>query len=52
LGLGGALDALGRTGEARDAWRAAIPILDRNNDPRAAELRARLTGPGESGTSG
>lgn len=45
-GLGRALDSLGRTREARDAWHAAIPILDRNNDPRAAELRHR------SGTDG
>jgi DNA-binding SARP family transcriptional activator len=45
-GLGTALAALGRAGEAREAWLAAIPILDRAGDPRAAELTARLTDPG------
>jgi DNA-binding SARP family transcriptional activator/tetratricopeptide (TPR) repeat protein len=38
-GMGAALAGLGREDEARDAWRAAIPILDRLGDPRAAELR-------------
>lgn len=28
--------------EARQAWQAALPILAKNNDPRAAELRDRL----------
>jgi DNA-binding SARP family transcriptional activator/tetratricopeptide (TPR) repeat protein len=41
-GLGSALAALGRSGEARDAWRAALPALERITDPRAAELRERL----------
>jgi hypothetical protein len=45
LGLGTALTALGRAGEAREAWLAAIPILDGADDPRAAELTARLAGP-------
>lgn len=45
-GLGAALAALGRAGEAREAWLAAIPILDGAGDPRAAELSARLTAPG------
>lgn len=52
-GLGSALDSLGRVDEARDAWRAAISILDRTSDPRAAELRSRLTDPANSpGTAG
>jgi tetratricopeptide (TPR) repeat protein len=51
--LGSALDSLGRVDEARDAWRAAIPILDRISDPRAAELRSRLSDPANSlGTAG
>jgi DNA-binding SARP family transcriptional activator len=41
--LGHALDSLGRAQEAHDTWLTALPILDRNNDPRAAELRTRLT---------
>ncbi len=40
--LGTALDALGRTAEAREAWQAAIPHLDRMDDPRAVTLRTRL----------
>jgi DNA-binding SARP family transcriptional activator len=40
--LGHALLALGRASEARDAWRLAIPIFDRDHDPKAAELRERL----------
>ena len=40
--LGSALDNLGRAQEAHDAWLAAIPILEQNNDPRADELRTRL----------
>jgi tetratricopeptide (TPR) repeat protein len=47
-GMGAALAALGRDQEARDAWQAAISILDQLGDPRAAELRERLTG--SSGT--
>jgi DNA-binding SARP family transcriptional activator len=42
--LGRALESLGRAREAHDAWLTAIPILDRNNDPRATELRACLPG--------
>ena len=34
--------SLGRTAEARDAWRAALPILDRLGDPGTSEIRARL----------
>jgi tetratricopeptide (TPR) repeat protein len=41
-GLGRALAALQRSEEAREAWLAALPILDRTSDPRAAELRDRL----------
>jgi tetratricopeptide (TPR) repeat protein len=40
--LGTALAALGRATEAREAWQAALPYLDRAADPRAADLRARL----------
>lgn len=46
LGLGSALDSLGRTSEAREAWLAAIPIFDRLASPRAAELRDRFSGSG------
>jgi DNA-binding SARP family transcriptional activator/tetratricopeptide (TPR) repeat protein len=49
--LGGALAALGRVGEARDAWRAALPILERLGDPRAAEVRARLAVAGRGVTA-
>ena len=45
-GLGTALDALGRAGEAREAWLAAIPILDQAGDPRAVELADRLADSG------
>jgi tetratricopeptide (TPR) repeat protein len=41
-GLGRAFDALGRAGEAREAWLAAIPMLDQLDDPRSSELRGRL----------
>jgi tetratricopeptide (TPR) repeat protein len=41
-GLGRALAGLHRTEEAREAWLAALPILDRVSDPRADELRDRL----------
>jgi DNA-binding SARP family transcriptional activator/tetratricopeptide (TPR) repeat protein len=47
--LGDALAALGRAEEARDAWRCALPILDRLRDPRAAGLRGRLTDSGWAG---
>lgn len=40
--LGDALAKLGRTTEAREAWLAALLILDRLNDPEAARLRERL----------
>jgi tetratricopeptide (TPR) repeat protein len=40
--LGDALAELGRTAEAREAWLAALAILDRINDPEAARLRDRL----------
>jgi tetratricopeptide (TPR) repeat protein len=43
-GLGRALAALGRYAEAREAWEAASPVLNRIGDPRAAELRIRLVG--------
>jgi tetratricopeptide (TPR) repeat protein len=46
-GLGIALDSLGRSGEAREAWLAAARIFDRYSDPRAGELRARLAGSAE-----
>jgi tetratricopeptide (TPR) repeat protein len=46
-GLGAALDSLGRSEQARDVWLTAIPILDRLNDPRAADLRARLANLGQ-----
>jgi tetratricopeptide (TPR) repeat protein len=42
LHLGYAFDSLGQVREARQAWQAALPILAKNNDPRAAELRDRL----------
>lgn len=42
LNLGRACDFLGQAREARRAWQAALPILAKNNDPQAAELRARL----------
>jgi DNA-binding SARP family transcriptional activator/tetratricopeptide (TPR) repeat protein len=41
-GLGSALDSLGRTEQAREAWLTAIPVLDRLGDPRASEIRDRL----------
>jgi tetratricopeptide (TPR) repeat protein len=41
-GLGSALSSLGRDAAARDAWLAAIPVLDELGDRRAAELRARM----------
>jgi DNA-binding SARP family transcriptional activator len=41
--LGTALDSLGRSQEANDAWQAAIPIFDRTSDPAAATLRIRIT---------
>jgi DNA-binding SARP family transcriptional activator len=47
--LGSALESLGRTAEAHDAWLAAIPILDRIGDPRAADLRRRLADPANAG---
>jgi tetratricopeptide (TPR) repeat protein len=41
-GLGSALAALGRGGPAREAWQAALPILDQFTGPRAASLRVRV----------
>lgn len=48
LNLGRAFDFLGQTQEACQAWQAALPILAKNDDPRAPEFRARLADP--SGT--
>jgi tetratricopeptide (TPR) repeat protein len=48
-GLGTALAALGRADEAREAWQAALPILDRLDeagDPRAAPMRQRIADAG------
>ncbi len=45
-GLGSALASLGRTAEATEAWRAALPLLDRSGDFRAAYLRGRLASRG------
>jgi DNA-binding SARP family transcriptional activator len=41
-GLGDALAGLGRIDEAREAWRVALPVLDRLADPRAAKVRERF----------
>jgi tetratricopeptide (TPR) repeat protein len=41
-GLGTTLAAMGHTAEAREAWQAALPILDRCTDHRVAGLRARI----------
>jgi DNA-binding SARP family transcriptional activator len=47
--LASAMTALGRPAEARDAWQAALPILDRLGDPRTAGVRDGLAGtPGSS----
>jgi DNA-binding SARP family transcriptional activator/predicted negative regulator of RcsB-dependent stress response len=43
-GLGDALARLGRAGEARQAWLAALPILERLRDPAADNVRRRLAG--------
>jgi DNA-binding SARP family transcriptional activator len=40
--MASALAALGRPAEARDAWQAALPILDRLSDPRATTVRNEL----------
>jgi DNA-binding SARP family transcriptional activator len=40
--LGETLAALGRDREAHDAWTAALTLLERLADPRAAEARDRL----------
>jgi DNA-binding SARP family transcriptional activator len=45
MNLGHAFDSLGQDMGARQAWQAALPILAKNNDPRAAQLRARLANP-------
>ena len=42
FGLATALARLGRDEEERDALLAALPILDRFDDPRAEEVRSRL----------
>lgn len=40
--MAGAMAALGRPAEARDAWQAALPILDRLGDPRTATVRSEI----------
>jgi tetratricopeptide (TPR) repeat protein len=44
-GMASALAALGRTEESRAAWLAAIPVLDRIGDSRAAQARDHLATP-------
>jgi tetratricopeptide (TPR) repeat protein len=44
MGLGASLRAVGDVAGARDAWRAALPIFDRLNDPQAAQVRSLLAG--------
>jgi hypothetical protein len=46
--MASAMAALGRPAEARDAWQAALPILDRLGDPRAAGVRDELASTGPS----
>jgi DNA-binding SARP family transcriptional activator len=43
--LARAYGSLGQSAEARAAWRAALPILDRLGDPAASEIRALLAKP-------
>jgi hypothetical protein len=43
--MASALAALGRTEESRAAWLAAIPVLDRIGDSRAAQARDHLATP-------
>ena len=40
--LGRVFHSLGRLTDARQAWLAALPILDRLGDPAARDIRARL----------
>jgi DNA-binding SARP family transcriptional activator/tetratricopeptide (TPR) repeat protein len=47
-GLATALARLGRADEERDALLAALPILDRIDDPLAADARRRLADPGSA----
>jgi tetratricopeptide (TPR) repeat protein len=49
-GLASALARLGRGDEEGDALLAALPILDRTGDPRAAKVRRRLADLGRTGT--
>jgi tetratricopeptide (TPR) repeat protein len=44
-GLGDAQQALGDLDAARDNWRSALVILDDLRDPRAGDLRAKLSDP-------
>lgn len=46
--LARAYGSLGHTAEARTAWRAALPVLDRLGDPAASEIRARLARPADA----
>jgi len=46
--LARAYGSLGHTAEARTAWRAALPVLDRLGDPAASEIRACLARPGDA----
>lgn len=48
-GLGSALRSLGRVAEAREAWRSALPILDRLDDPRVIKVRDQLNATGDRG---
>jgi tetratricopeptide (TPR) repeat protein len=43
--LARAYGSLGHAAEARAAWRAALPVLDRLGDPAAIEIRALLATP-------
>lgn len=41
---GQTLEALGKEGEATDAWREAAELAESQSDPRAAQLRERVAG--------
>jgi tetratricopeptide (TPR) repeat protein len=41
--LGSSLDFLGRSRDAQETWNSALPALDRIGDPRAGELRRKLS---------
>jgi DNA-binding SARP family transcriptional activator/tetratricopeptide (TPR) repeat protein len=41
--LGSSLDFLGRSRDALQTWNSALPALDRIGDPRAGELRRKLS---------